>query len=149
MKHSSIKNRIIDAERHLAIEVRECLATWRDADESWREGTREVLALWITRLLSFHVQLDYSWPRERWLDDIDIEKFVVSDEAQMIEAEGVLWCLGDATKQAAEPFAGKIWLAQSKRRPLFYELRFGQGAEARSFIHRCTQSNNSLQPTPQ
>jgi hypothetical protein len=150
MKRSSTKNKILDAERRLAVEVRKCLTTWQDADESWREGTCEVLALWITHLLSFHMQLDYSWSRDRWLDGINIEKFVVSEEEQMIHAEGVLLrglLSNVGGQQTAEPFIGTIWLAKSKRRPLFYELRFGKGAESRRFIHCSARSNNSLQPT--
>jgi hypothetical protein len=151
MKRSSTKNKILDAERRLAVEVKQCLTTWQSADESWREGTREVLALWITHLLSLYVQLDYSWPHERWLDGINIETFVISDEEKMVHAEGVLWwgLQSDAGgEQTDEPFAGTIWLVESKRRPLSYELRFGQGAESRSFIRGAARSNNSLQPTP-
>lgn len=139
MKRSSTKNKIVNAERRLAVEVRQCFATWQTADESWREGTREVLALWITHLLGLCVQLDYSWPRDRWIDGINIEELSVSDEEKMIHAEGVLyWGLqSDAGgKQTDEPFTGTIRLVESKRRPLSYELRFGKRAESRSFIHR-------------
>jgi hypothetical protein len=151
MKHSSTRNRILDAERRLTLEIKQCLATWQAANESWREGTCEVLALWLTHLLNLHVQLDYSWSHERWLDGINIEDLVVSDEARMIHAEGVLWwgLRGDVGgKQTDDPFIGTIWLVESKRHPLAYELSFGQGAELRRFIHRPGLSNNSLNPPP-
>jgi hypothetical protein len=150
MKRKSTKNRIHDAERRLCIEVKECLATWKASNENWKEGTREVLALWITHLLSLHVQLDYSWPRDRWLDGIDIAQSVVSDEGEVVYTEGVLWwgLLSDVGgKQISEPFSGTFRLTNSPRRPIQYELRFGTGAKSRSFIHRDARSNNGLQRT--
>lgn len=120
---------------------------WQGADESWREGTREVLAVWITELLSLHAQLDYMWPHDRWLDGISIERFVVSDEENMICAEGVLWwgLRSDAGgKQTDEPFTGTIRVVESKRRPLSYDLSFGRGAQTWSFVRRSARSSNSL-----
>jgi hypothetical protein len=151
VKRSSTKNKILETERHLAVEVRQCLDTWQTADTSWREGTREVLALWITHLLSLCVQLDYSWPLDRWLDGITIEEFRVSGEENMIHAEGVLYwgLLSDVGgEQTDEPFVGTLWLVEAKRRPLSYELRFGERAESRNFIQRSTRSNNSSNQTP-
>jgi len=150
MKRKSTKNRIVEAERRLDIEVKECLAIWKASDESWKEGMRGVLALWITNLLSLHLQLDYSWLRNRWLDSIDITQFVVSDDGEMVYTEGVLWwglLSNVGGNQTNEPFSGRFWLTNATRRPIQYELRFGMGAESRSFIHRDARSNNGLQRT--
>ena len=129
------KQKIRDAEKRLATEVADFLAHWRRADEDWREGTLENLGLWLTHLLSFHVQLDDSWPRDRWLDGIE-DVSVMVEGVNVMRVKGALrWGLlsnvGGA--QTAEPLEGRIRLTGLQRRPLTYELSFGEGVERRHF----------------
>ena len=133
MKRSATKQKIRHAEKRLASEVAGCLARWRGADEDWREGTLENLGLWLTHLLSFHVQLDDSWPRDRWLDGI--EDVSISIEGRdIIRIGGVLWwgLLSNAGgAQVAELIEGTICLTGIPRRPLSYALSVGEGPERR------------------
>ena len=129
------KQKIRHAEKRRAPEVADVLAHWREADEDWREGTLENLGLWLAHLLSFHVQLDDSWPRDRWLDGIEDVSIMV-EGVNVLSVKGALWWgllsnVGGAL--TAEPLEGRIRLTGFQRRPLAYELSFGEGGERRYF----------------
>jgi hypothetical protein len=135
VKRSTTKQKIRHAENRLALKVAECLARWDEADEDWREGTLANLGLWLTHLLSFHVQLDDSWPRDRWLDGIE-DLSISIEGASVLRLKGTLWWgllsnVGGA--QTAALFEGAICLTGLKRRPVAYELRLGENRERRYF----------------
>ena len=135
MKRSTTKQKIRNTEIRLASEVTECIARWHAANDDWRVGTREILGLWITELLSFHVQLDDSWSRDRWLDGIE-DVSISIESVNLLHVKGRLYWgllsnIGGA--QTAEPFEGVICLTGLKRRPLAYSLNFGNDLERRHF----------------
>ena len=135
MKRSGTKQKIRHAEKRLASEVAQCLACRHEADEGWGEGTLENLGLWLTHLLSFHVQLDESWPRDRWLDGIEDVSISIGGR-NTIHIRGVLWWgllsnISGALR--AEALEGGICLTGLQRRPLAYALSIGEGRERRYY----------------
>jgi hypothetical protein len=135
MKRSTTKHKIRNTEIRLALKVSDCVAGWQLADHDWRVGTLKILAQWITELLSFHVQLDDSWSRDRWLDGIE-EVSISIEGVNLLHVKGRLYWgllsnIGGA--QTADPFEGVICLTGLKRRPLAYSLNFGKDQERRHF----------------
>ena len=139
VKRSTTKKRIRHAEKRMASEVADCLAGWLLANNDWREGALENLGMWLTYLLSFHVQLDLSWPRDRWLDWIEGVSISIQGES-VLHVKGQLWWglvsnIGGAL--TAEPFQGVIRMTGLKRHPMIYAFGFGTGAERRQFSRGC------------
>lgn len=135
MKRSTTKQKIRHTERRLASEVADCLENWHLANDDWREGTFENLCMWLTELLSHHVQLDLSWPRDRWLDWIEGDSVSIQGQS-ILQVKGQLWwglMSNMSGAHTGEPFQGSLRLTGLKRRPLIYALSLGTGAERRHF----------------
>ncbi|HEV7744461.1 MAG TPA: hypothetical protein VGO56_05665 [Pyrinomonadaceae bacterium] len=90
MKRSTTKQEIRNTEIRFASEVADCLARWHVADNDWRDGTLEVLGWRITDLLGLHLQLDGSWSRDRWLDEIE-DLSIAIEGANTLHAKGILY----------------------------------------------------------
>ena len=95
----------------------------------------ENLGLWLTGLLSFHLELDFSWSRDRWLDGIE-DLSVSIEGVNVLHLKGILWWgllsnIGGA--ETPEPLEGKLCLTGRKHRPLAYKLNLGNDQERRHF----------------
>jgi hypothetical protein len=134
MKRRRTKQRLRQAEEALACVVEECILSWPQATEEIRErlgSHTEIVLVW-------HLRLDPSWSRDRWLDGVEDLSLSIHNDG-CLKADGMLrWgLLSDvAGAQTSETFAGTFRLSKTKRRRLAYDLSFGAGGGRHRFAKR-------------
>jgi hypothetical protein len=122
------------AEKALARVVEECILSWPQATEEIRGRLGSHAEL----VLVWHLRLDPSWSRDRWLDGIENLSLSIYNDG-CLKADGVLWwglLSGVAGAQTSETFAATFRLSKTKRRRLAYDLSFGAGERRRRFARR-------------